>query len=322
MKVLFIGGTGEISTACVSEALACGHEVTVLNRGESQASLPAGVEHVRGDLREPDAYDALAAREFDVVCQFLAFTPETVERDIEFFSGRCGQYLFMSTTSAYQKRSAACRISETTPLENPFWAYSRAKAACERVVQEAAITSTIVRPSHTYRTRLPSTVIDGNHLAWRMTNNKPVIVHDDGASLWTLTHANDFARAFMQLAGNAAAFDEVFHITSDDAWSWKDILAMAGTALGLTPDIRCVASKELIAHLPALEGPLLGDKANSMAFDNSKIRAVAGDWRCRVEIAEGIGRAAEFVRERLAAGYRPDQQQDALIDRIVAEHGP
>jgi nucleoside-diphosphate-sugar epimerase len=264
-------------------------------------------------------YEPLASQNFDVVCQFLAFTPEAIERDIDFFSDRCGQYIFISTASAYQKNDAGNRITESTPLDNPYMAYSRAKAACERLLEDAPIKSTIVRPSHTYRTRLPSTVIDGNHLAWRLSQGKPVIVHDRGESLWTLTHAEDFARAFVQLHGNEAAFDEDFHITNDDAHRWKDILTQVAATLGYDADLRCIDSTKLVSYIPALEGPLLGDKANTLVFDNSKIRSATGGWKCRIELSDGIARAADLARDRLAAGYCPDQQEDELIDHILKE---
>ena len=317
MKVLYIGGTGEISTSCVSASIACGHEVTVFNRGNSNQHLPSEVVHVAGDLGGSAPYASLENQDFDVVCQFLAFTPETIERDIEYFAGRCGQYTFISSASAYQKNDTGNRITESTPLDNPHMAYSRAKAACERLLQDASIRSTIVRPSHTYRARLPSTVIDGNHLAWRLAQGKPVIVHDNGASLWTLTHAEDFARAFVQLHGNDDALDQAFHITSDDAHSWSDILKQVAAALGCDLDLRCIDSNTLISYIPALEGPLLGDKAKTLVFDNSKIRAATGDWQCRIGLSEGIARVAEVAQERLAAGYRPDQQQDEMIDHIL-----
>ena len=317
MRVLYIGGTGEISTSCVWASIAHGHEVTVLNRGSSSDELPAEAVRVKGDLSSAKPYELLGEPTFDVVCQFLAFTPETIQRDVEFFTGKCGQYVFISSASAYQKDGHGKRVTEATPLDNPYMAYSRAKAACEHVLRGASITSTIVRPSHTYRARLPSTVIDGNHLAWRLSQGKPVIAHDDGTSLWTLTHAEDFARAFVQLHGNNAALNEDYHITSDQAHSWSEILSQVAAALDCDVDLRFVDSTRLISHIPALEGPLLGDKANALLFDNSKIRSVAEGWRCRVGLCEGISRAAVFARERLAAGYRPDRHHDELIDHIL-----
>ena len=317
MKVLYIGGTGEISTSCVSESIANGHEVTVFNRGQNEAQLPRGAIHVAGDLRDAAPYEPLKDQQFDVVCQFLAFTPETIERDIDFFADRCGQYVFISTASAYQKTEPLERVTEATPLENPYWAYSRAKAACERLLQESSIPATIVRPSHTYRTRVPSTVVDGNHLVWRLLNGKPVIVHDDGESLWTLTHSEDFASAFVQLHGNDAAVNEAFHITSDEARSWRHILQLVAGALGLEADLRCIGSNRLISHMPDLEGSLLGDKANNMILDNSRIRSVTNGWQCRVGLEDGIARTVKLAREKLAAGYSPDLQLDERIDQIL-----
>ena len=317
MRVLYIGGTGEISMSCVKASVLCGHHVTVLNRGNTKQGLPAGAFHVTGDLSEPEPYASLANQYFDVVCQFLVFTPTQMARDIEFFSKRCGQYLFISSASAYQQEETGGLITESQPLANPHLAYSRAKADCERLLQQAPITSTIVRPSHTYDARLPSTVVDGNHLAWRLLQGKPVIVHGDGRSLWTLTHAEDFARAFVQLNGNEAAFDQAFHITSDDPHSWYDILERVASALNCEADIRCIESSRLVSFMPALEGPLLGDKAKSMVFDNSKIRSVTDGWRCQIDLSDGLDRAVRLARERLTAGYCPDEQQDEMIDHIL-----
>ncbi len=319
MKVLYIGGTGEISTSCVRASVAQGHDVTVFNRGNSKKQLPPVASFVKGDLGAAAPYESLSNQNFDVVCQFLAFSPEAIERDINFFADRCGQYIFISTASAYQKNETGVRITEATPLANPFMAYSRAKAACERALQDAQFTTTIVRPSHTYRARLPSTVIDGNHLAWRLSQGKPVIVHDQGESLWTLTHAEDFARACVQLHGNEKALDEDFHITNDDAFTWNDIMTRVAAALGYEADLRCIDSSTLISYIPGLEGPLLGDKANTLLFDNSKIHAATDGWQCEIELSDGIAGAADMVLERLAAGYCPDQQEDELIDRILKE---
>ena len=200
MRVLYIGGTGEISLACVEAAKRAGHEVTVYNRGRRFDADLLGVDQIIGDFTDHATYATLASGGFDVVCQFLAFSPDSVERDIDTFAGRCGQYVFISTASAYRKPIPTPLIVEDTPLGNPFWAYSRSKAECEARLLEAhrsgRLPVTIVRPSHTYRERLPSTVVHGDHLAWRLLNGKPVIVHGDGESVWTLTHADDFARVF------------------------------------------------------------------------------------------------------------------------------
>ncbi len=323
MKVLYIGGSGEISAACVERSVALGHEVTVFNRGLRAEALPPAVKHIRGDLRNDADYQALGKGAFDAVCQFLVFKPAQVQRDVDLFAGRCRQYVFISTASAYEKPHRGGLVTESTPLVNPFWKYSRDKAACESLLAKVGdrLPFTVVRPSHTYRTRLPSTVIDGDHLAWRLREGKPVLVHDDGASLWTLTHAEDFARAFTRLLGETRALGETFHITSDEAPSWLAVLRAVGTCLGCTPDLRGVATATLLGYEPAWEGPLRGDKANSMRFDNSRVRDVIGDWACEISLEEGLRRVRPFVERRLADGYRPDAALDALIDRIIAERG-
>jgi nucleoside-diphosphate-sugar epimerase len=324
MRVLYIGGTGEISKACVSRSVEIGHEVTVFNRGRRKETLAEDVEHVIGDLRDEEAYGRLPARGFDVVCQFLAYDTETVRRDMNLFSDHCAQYVFVSTASAYQKPRCDELITEDTPLVNPHWAYSRSKAACESLLsgasEEGRLPTTIVRPSHTYRTRFPSTVIDGDHLAWRILRSRPVVVHDKGESLWTLTHAGDFARAFTLLLGNPESLGREFHITSDDALPWNGILDAVGQTLGRKPEICPVPVKALLGYNPKWEGPLLGDKANSMRFDNRAVRSVVGPWECEVTLGDGLSRVSEHVETRLRGGYEPDAALDVLIDGIVADH--
>lgn len=321
MKVLYIGGTGEISQACVAQSVTIGHQVTVFNRGHREDKLPDTAEQLVGDLRDNEAYASLADRDFDVVCQFLAFDTSTVQRDIDLFSGHCRQYVFISTASAYQKPLDGHVVTENTPLENPFWAYSRKKAACEALLAECSdkLPATIVRPSHTYRTRFPSPVIDGDHLAWRILNNKPVPVPDDGESLWTVTHSEDFARAFTELLGRAEAVDTGFHITNEVAHSWNDIVNAVGTTLGRQPVIHHAATDTLVGYKPEWEGPLFGDKSNSMQFDNSRIRSAIGPWVCEISLQHGLDLVNEYVHARLSAGYTPDGTLDELVDRIVAD---
>jgi len=324
MRVLFIGGTGEISLSCVRAAQTAGHEVTILNRGFSAGDETRDVEKVVGDLTDTNPYQAIEGREFDVVCQFLAFRPETCARDAEFFAGRCGQYIFISTASAYQKPGAPIPMTEDTPLENPYWAYSRAKADCEKLLlnkhAEAVIPVTIVRPSHTYRARLPSTVISGDHLAWRVLNGKKIIVHGDGESIWTLTHADDFARGFVGLFGKEEALGECFHITEEEGHSWNNIFKTVGNAIGHESSICPVPVKDLIAYEPSWRGPLLGDKANMMLFDNQKISSVSGGWGCDLSLANGVKRTWAIASRRLSGGFKPDPELDALVDRIIADH--
>jgi nucleoside-diphosphate-sugar epimerase len=252
-RILFIGGSGVISSACVARAVAAGHDVTVLNRGGSSTlrPLPDGVSGVVGDIRDADSVrEALRhggrdPLEFDVVCEFLAFTPEHVRVDLDLFEGRVGQYVFISSASAYQTPPSRLPVTESTPLVNPFWQYSRDKIACETLlveaVRERGFPATIVRPSHTYdRTLLPTT----GH--WtdiaRMRAGRPVVVHGDGTSLWTITHHVDFAVAFVGLLGNPLAVGDSFHITGDHAPTWNQIYGWLAEAAGVEePDLVHVA---------------------------------------------------------------------------------
>ena len=240
MRVLYIGGTGEISAACVARSVEVGHEATVFNRGQRHEPLPEGVRRITGDLNDEAAYGALGSERFDVVCQFLAYDLEQVRRDVEVFGGRCGQYVFISTASAYQKPPTGYVITEATPLENPYWPYSRAKAACEAFLMpqhaDGRLPVTVVRPSHTHRTRFPGGMVGGDDWAWRMLHDKPLVVHGDGTALWTLTYATDFAVPFVGLFGKAAALGEAFHITRHmEAFAWDRIYTEMGRALGVEP---------------------------------------------------------------------------------------
>ncbi|MEM8497995.1 MAG: NAD-dependent epimerase/dehydratase family protein [Pseudomonadota bacterium] len=326
MKILFVGGSGEISFACVEQAIAAGHKVTVFNRGLTKPPPPNKVQQMVGDFLDNASYQSLASQDFDVVCQFLAYNTEQVERDIGLFSKHCAQYVFVSTASAYEKSQWAQPphshiISEDTAISNPFWEYSRRKAACETRLLEAheagILPVTIVRPSHTYRARLPSTVIDGNHLAWRLLNNKPVIVHGDGESVWTLTHASDFARAFVALCGLEGSLGECIHITASEAHTWNNILRGVANTMGKEAAITPVLSKTLVRYEPRLEGPLLGDKSNSLLFDNRKITRLINDWRCNVSLQDGMTQAWQITERLMRSGYQPDPKLDSLIDRII-----
>jgi nucleoside-diphosphate-sugar epimerase len=321
LNILFIGGTGEISRSCVDEVLRLGHSVTVFNRGRTQELRASGVQTIVGDIKDDATYRRLGAMHFDVVAQFLGFEPADVERDLELFAGHCGQYIFISSASAYEKPCRTHLITEDTPLANPYMRYSRNKAACETVLANAGarLASTVIRPSHTYRERLPSTVIDGNHLAWRLLQDKPVIVHGDGESLWTLTHADDFGRAFAALCGNTAAIGETFHITDSQPHTWNVIFSVIGEVVGKEPTICHITSDRLVAYEEAWRGPLLGDKSNSVVFDNTRVREATGGWHCNISLSDGLSRAFSFVQKRIDAGYQPEPKADATIDRIISE---
>ncbi|WP_085370925.1 SDR family oxidoreductase [Leifsonia sp. NCR5] len=322
-RSLFIGGTGVISSACVARSLEAGHEVTVINRGNSSIRpLPDGVEVLHADIREPESVHAvLGERSFDVVSEFLAFTPEHIQTDFRLFEGRVGQYVFISSASAYQTPPSRLPVTESTPLRNPFWQYSRDKIACEDLLVEAyrerAFPITIVRPSHTYdRTMIPTSG-HWTDLA-RMRRGAPVVVHGDGSSLWTITHNTDFAVAYVGLLGRPEAVGEAFHITSDEAPTWNEIYSYLAEGLGVEAELVHVASESIAAVVPELGPGLIGDKANSMVFDNSKVKALVPEFRATVPFAKGAGEIVEWFladpsRQRL------DPDLDTAFDRLV-EH--
>jgi len=324
MKVLFIGGTGKISSACTPLAVQRGHEVYLLNRGQTDRPVPNGVKVLTGDIRNPaSARAALGDHKFDVVADWIAFTPEHIETDLELFRGRTGQYIFISSASAYQSPPVNLPVTESTPLDNPYWKYSQDKIACEdrlvRAYREEKFPITIVRPSHTYdRTMLPVqggwTVID------RMRKGQKVIVHGDGSSLWVLTHHTDFAKGFVPLLGNSRAIGEAFQITSDELLTWNQIHEILGRAAGAPkPRIVHVPSDLINAFDPRWGAGLLGDKAASMVFDNTKIRRIAPDFVCTVPYERG---AREVIAWFDADPKRQvvDHEFNKLTDRIIAAY--
>jgi len=324
MKVLYIGGTGEISHACVRRSVEVGQDVTVFNRGQTDEPLPDGVRRIVGDLSDAAAYDKLGDGQFDVVCQFLAYQPERIEADLAAFGGKCGQYVFISSASAYQKPPQGYVITEDVPLVNPYWAYSRAKAEMEARLMalhaDDKLPVTVVRPSHTYRRRFPGGLASGYDWAWRFRQGRPAVIYGDGTSLWTLTHAGDFAVPFVNLLGNDRALGEAFHITRHmQAHTWNEIYAGIARAVGAEADLVHVATDTLIRYNGDWAGPLLGDKMWSVLFDNSKVISVAGEFECAVSLEEGFGRVAEHYLAHVEPTYQPDPQLHALIDRIAAE---
>ena len=320
MKALFIGGTGNISSACVELALSRGIEVTLLNRGTSGRPVPNGAQVLHGDIRDPQAVQAaLGSRSFDVVADFVAFTPEHIETDLELFRGRTGQYIFISSASAYQTPPAILPVTESTVLDNPYWEYSRNKTACEerlvRAYREEKFPITIVRPSHTYSA--PYVPIDGGWTAIdRMLRGEPVIVHGDGTSLWTLTHASDFAKGFVGLMGNAHAIGEAFHITSDEWLTWNQIHEILAAAAGVKATLVHVPSDLIAAYEPIWGESLLGDKTHSFILDNSKVKRLVPDFICTMPFSRG---AEEIIAWHMAdpARQRVDPAFNALCDRIL-----
>jgi nucleoside-diphosphate-sugar epimerase len=324
-RVLIVGGNGIISSSVSRLALERGFEVTLLNRGRSTTRPPVdGAEVLIGDADDAASVaSAIGEREFDVVASFRAFHPAQVEADAALFAGRTGQYLFISSASAYQKPIAQLPIVESTPLRNPFWQYSRDKIACEDVLvaayRDTGFPVTIVRPSHTYdATLIP---LEGGWTALqRMLDGKPVIVHGDGTSWWTLTHARDFARAFVGLFGNPHAIGSPVHITGDESLTWDDITRLLGRALGVEPEIVHVASDAIAREIPAMGPGLVGDKAHSVLFDNTRIKTLVPGWVATTPFAEGAREIAEWHLAD-AGRRRVDAELDAAFDRLVARHG-
>ncbi len=321
LRTLFIGGSGIISSACVAEAVERGHEVTVLNRGSGRRDLPEAVERVVADVRDPASVrEALGDREFDAVADFVAFTPEHVRTDLELFEGRTGQYVFISSASAYQTPPARLPITESTPLRNPFWQYSRDKAACEDLLVHAyrdrGFPATVVRPSHTYdRTLVP---LDGGWSAVeRMRRGQEVVVHGDGSSLWTLTHHTDFARAFVPLLGHPRTLGEAFHITSDDVLTWDQVAHALAAAAGVEARIVHVPSEQIAAADPERGASLLGDKTHSAVFDNSKVRSVVPGWTATVPFERGAREIVDWY-DADPARRVVDEDWNSLVDDLVA----
>jgi len=324
LRVLFIGGSGIISAACSRLAAERGIKLSVLNRGATHLRpLPPEATVLHGDIRDHlAAREALGDLEFDAVVDWVAFTPEHVQADIELFRGRTGQYVFISSASAYQTPPARVPVTESTPLRNPFWQYSRDKIACEDLLVEAyrqtGFPATIVRPSHTYdRTSIP---FDGKWTALaRMRAGKEVVVHGDGTSLWTLTHSADFARGFVPLLGHPRTIGDAFHITSDDVLTWNQIAEALAAAAGVTARLVHVPSDAIAAADAAWGAGLLGDKSHSLVFDNSKLRSVVPSYRAEIPFEQG---AREIVgwHDEDPARQRADARLDAVMDKLVAAY--
>ncbi|MBI5231796.1 MAG: NAD-dependent epimerase/dehydratase family protein [Coriobacteriales bacterium] len=325
MKVLFIGGTGFISAAASRSAIAEGLETFVLNRGSRIADLPGSIR-LTADVRSPgDVRRALQGLEFDVVVDWIAFTPDDIERDLDLFRGRVKQYVFVSSASAYEKPPTNYLITESTRLHNPFWEYSRGKILCEERLAAAhrdeGFPVTIVRPSMTYDTNLPIALGGwGTYtLADRLMRGRPVIVHGDGSSLWVVTHADDLARGLLGLLGNERAVGEAFHITSDEVLTWNQIYQTIAEALGVEADIVHIPSDFIAQVAPGLSGSLLGDKTWSVVFDNSKIKAFVPGFRADVPFREGIGRTLEWFAADASRRF-VDEGVNAEMDSILAAY--
>ena len=335
MKALFIGGTGTISSAISRLAVELGWELYHLNRGSRKAEF-TGVTRIECDIRNEDVSSikeklqrqAGTAGRFDVVADFIGFVPEHVQKDFELFNGLCGQYIFISSASAYQKPLSSYLVTESTPLSNPLWRYSRDKIACEELLmqkyRECGFPVTIIRPSHTYDERSVPLGVHGKNGSWqvlkRMLDGKPVIIHGDGTSLWTMTHNDDFARAFVRLAGNIHAIGEAVHITSDESVTWNQIYQIIADALNVELKAAHVSSEfldECSGGRYDFKGSLLGDKSNSVVFDNTKLKRLAPGFCAKVRVDEGIKKTVANVLSNPQL-QNEDPEFDEWCDRVIA----
>ena len=327
MKALLIGGTGTISSAVARRLSALGWDLWLLNRGTRSDRVVPGVNVITGDmsLGEESVASLVEGMAFDVVVDFIAFVPEQLERDVRIFAGKTRQFVFISSASAYQKPLNHYRITESTPLANPLWEYSRNKIACEEFLvgeyRRNGFPCTIVRPSHTYDDMYLPVAVHGKKGAWqvvdRIIKGKPVIVHGDGSSLWTLTHADDFAKAFCGIMGNPAAIGEAFQITSDESLTWNQIYDRIGGALGKDVRKYHVTTDFLSACDPEYAGTLAGDKANAVVFDNAKIKRLVPEFTATIRFDEGARRFVRYLLDNPRAQV-PDPDFDTFCDGVIA----
>ncbi len=327
MRILFIGGTGIISTACTALAAHRGMDVTLLSRGQHGAKLPTGVKTLIADVNEPATVQKLEHESFDAVVDWIAFTPADIERDLRLFRGRTRQFVFISSASAYQKPQAHYLMTESTPLANPHWDYSRNKIACEERLMQAysdeGFPVTIVRPSLTYGDtqiplvlnswQQPYTVVD------RMIHGQKLIVPGDGTSLWVVTHNSDFAKGLVGLLGHEQAIGQAFHVTSDEVLTWDQLFRIVAAAVGVEPQLVHIPSDFIAACVPEKKGTLLGDKSVSVVFDNSKIKRFVPGYCATTSFAEGIRQTLAWFNAD-PSRKQIDHQVNATLDKLVSAY--
>lgn len=326
MKILFIGGTGTISMAITRLLAKQGHDLYLLNRGTRNDEIPSGVKTIIADIsNEEETAKKLEGMTFDCVGEFIGFVPEQLQRDFRLFKDKTKQFIYISSASAYQKPPKGYVITEETPLENPYWEYSRNKIACEKLLMDLyrneGFPVTIVRPSHTYDERSVPLGVHGNGGSWqvvkRIKEGKQVIIHGDGTSLWTITHNSDFAKAYVGLIGNPKAIGEAFQITTDESVSWNEIYGAIAEALGVELKPYYVSSQTLV-DMSSYDflGSLIGDKSNSVVFDNSKVKALVPDFRAEVSAKEGIRMTVQNVLSH-PEYQNEDKEFDEWCDRVI-----
>ena len=328
MKVLFIGGTGIISTACTALAAQRGMDLTLVTRGQKLAQqLPRGVRSLVADVNDLALAQKLEGQSFDVVVDWIAYAPADIERDLKLFRGRTRQFVFISSTSAYQKPPAHYLLTEATPLANPYWEYARNKIACEERLMQAyrdeGFPVTIVRPSLTYGEtsiplvlnswQKPYTAVD------RMLRGKQMLVPGDGTSLWVVTHNTDFAKGLVGLLGRQQAAGEAFHITSDEVLSWNQLFRIVGAAVGVEPKLVHIASDSIAACIPEKRGTLLGDKSVSVVFDNSKIKRFVPEYSATTTFADGVRQTLAWFNAD-PARKQIDDRLNATMDKLVTAY--
>jgi nucleoside-diphosphate-sugar epimerase len=322
MNILIIGGTGTISTYVVDKCLQLGMDVTIMNRGNSNKTLPKGTKSIIGDINnEQETSELLKDKHYDSVIQFVAFTASQVERDVRLFKGKTDQYIFISSASAYHKPVEDYPITEKTSLKNPYWEYSRNKIACEEYLKNVKdLNVTIVRPSHTYDNKMIMAVMtrwgyDYAHIQ-RLLDGKPIIVPGDGTNVWTITHASDFANSFVYLIGNKKAYNDVFHITGNKLYTWDQLTNILAKELGVKPNIIHIPSDLIIKYMPEMEGPLLGDKSWSAIFDNSKIKSISKEYTSKIGYEDVVKDVIRYYKENPDT-HKISQDYEVLYDKVV-----
>lgn len=327
-EALFIGGTGTISMA-ITNLLATRKEwhLTLLNRGYRQADIPEGVDTIAADINDEEAVKkALEGKKFDTVCDFIGFVPSQLERDYRIFKGITKQFMYISSASAYNKLPADCVITEGTTLANPYWEYSRNKIACEeylmKLYREEGFPVTIIRPSHTYDNRNVPLGVHGSRGSYqvikRMLEGKRVIIHGDGTSIWTMTYNEDFAVAFAGLMANPHAIGEAFQITNDEKLTWNQIYQTIADVLGVELRPYYVSSYFLaeVGKQYDFEGGLIGDKSNTVLFDNTKVKRAVPEFKPSIHFEEGIRRCLDNILSNKSLQIE-DPEFDEWCDRVI-----
>jgi nucleoside-diphosphate-sugar epimerase len=327
MKILFIGGTGIISTASTALAAQRGFDLTLLTRGQHEPKLPPGVKTLIADVNDASINQKLAHESFDAVVDWIAYTPADIERDLKLFQGRTRQFVFISSTSAYQKPQTHYLMTESTPLANPHWEYSRNKIACEERLMQAyrddGFPVTIVRPSLTYGETLIPLVLNSWQQSYtavdRMLRGQKMVVPGDGSSLWVVTHNTDFAKGLVGLLGHQQAIGHAFHITSDEVLTWDQLFRIVGAAAGVEPQLVHIPSDFIAACVPEKEGTLTGDKSVSVVFDNSKIKRFVPGYCATTSFAEGIQQSLAWF-DADPSRKQIDHQVNATMDKLISAY--